>query len=314
MEDRNQSLVLGAEIDRWLRQYKETTVKPGSYDRFRASYRKLCEDSLSNAYLNTLGADDIQQYLARLVKKGYALSTIKLQFTLIRAYLRYAFLMGYISTPFYQGVKLPSQDAIRKPARDVRSYTVFEQAALVRGLKKLESPADMACLLMLEEGLRSGEAMALKWDDIDLDARTLNIHQTVVRLSCDRKVYVQDGAKTRTSNRIIPLSTVASDALTEYVMKFGQQCDYAFSDEHSAPLPINYWALRECLRKRCDEAGIPFSGTHILRHTFATNCYRRGCDVKVLSKMLGHAGVNITYNIYIHLYGNGVEEMRAFIK
>lgn len=314
MEDRKQSLTLGVEIDRWLRDYKETTVKPGSYDRFRASYRMLCQDDLSKAYLNTLGADDIQQYLARLVRSGYSLATIKLQFALIRAYLRYAFLMGYITTPFYQGVKVPNQDTVRKPARDVHAYTVLEQAALIKGLKKLESPADMVCLLMLEEGLRSGEAMALKWDDIDFDARTLRIHQTVVRLSCDKKVYIQDGAKTRTSNRIIPLSTVASEALTEYVMKFDRQCDYVFADERSSPLPINYWALRECLRKRCDEAGIPFTGTHILRHTFATNCYRKGCDVKVLSKMLGHSSVNITYNIYIHLYGDGLEEMRAFIK
>lgn len=314
MEDRKEALVLGTEIDKWLRQYKETTIKPGSYDRFRASYRQLCADSLSNAYLNVLSADDIQQYITRLVKKGYALSTIKLQYTLIRAYLRYAFLKGLIPTPFYEGVRLPNQNTIRKPARDVRAYTVLEQAVLVKELKRLDSPADMACLLMLEEGLRSGEVMALKWDDIDFDKGTIHIHKTVVRLSCTNEVYVQDEAKSRTSNRTIPLSTVASEALAEYAVKFGKKCDYVFADGHSESSPIKYWALRECLRRRCRAAGIPFTGTHILRHTFATNCYRRGCDVKVLSKMLGHANVNITYNIYIHLYGDGLEEMRAFIK
>lgn len=44
-------------------------------------------------------------------------------------------------------------------------------------------------------------------------------------------------------------------------------------------------------------------------HTFATNCYHEGMEVKILSKLLGHSDVNVTYNIYIHLYEDGFEEM-----
>ena len=47
----------------------------------------------------------------------------------------------------------------------------------------------------------------------------------------------------------------------------------------------------------------------ILEVTFATNCYYKVMDIKILSKLLGHADVNITYNIYVHLYGDGFEEM-----
>ena len=47
----------------------------------------------------------------------------------------------------------------------------------------------------------------------------------------------------------------------------------------------------------------------ILYDTFATNCYYKGVNVKVLSKLLGHADVNVTYNIYVHLYGDGFDEM-----
>ncbi len=46
-----------------------------------------------------------------------------------------------------------------------------------------------------------------------------------------------------------------------------------------------------------------------IRHTFVTNCYYMGVNVKVLSKLLGHADVNVTYNIYVHLYGDGFDEM-----
>ena len=52
---------------------------------------------------------------------------------------------------------------------------------------------------------------------------------------------------------------------------------------------------------------------HVFRHTFATNCYYRGCDVKILSKLLGHSSVTVTYNTYIHLFGDALEEMRAVL-
>lgn len=54
-----------------------------------------------------------------------------------------------------------------------------------------------------------------------------------------------------------------------------------------------------------------FLGQHVFRHTFATNYYNRSCDVKILSKLLGHADVSVTYNVYIHLYGDALEETRS---
>ena len=54
---------------------------------------------------------------------------------------------------------------------------------------------------------------------------------------------------------------------------------------------------------------IGYLGEHVFRHTFATNCYYKGVNVKILSKLLGHADVNVTYNIYVHLYGDGFDEM-----
>ena len=59
----------------------------------------------------------------------------------------------------------------------------------------------------------------------------------------------------------------------------------------------------------CKDAFVPYRGEHVFRHTFATNCYHKGVDVKILSRLLGHADVNITYNIYVHLYGDGFDEM-----
>ena len=72
---------------------------------------------------------------------------------------------------------------------------------------------------------------------------------------------------------------------------------------------LSYEALRFQTRKLCEEAKAEYRGEHVFRHTFAMNCYYKGVNVKVLSKLLGHADVNVTYKIYIHLYGDGLDEM-----
>ena len=70
-----------------------------------------------------------------------------------------------------------------------------------------------------------------------------------------------------------------------------------------------YEALRWKTKCACRDAGVQYRGEHVFRHTFATNCYYKGMDIKILSRLLGHADVNITYNIYVHLYGDGFDEM-----
>ena len=64
-------------------------------------------------------------------------------------------------------------------------------------------------------------------------------------------------------------------------------------------------------RTLCEEAKVEYRGEHVFRHTFVTNYYYNGVDVKIISRLLGHADVNNTYNIYVHLYGDGFDEMYA---
>ena len=74
---------------------------------------------------------------------------------------------------------------------------------------------------------------------------------------------------------------------------------------------LRYEALRYQTQYACKAAGIEYHGEHVFRHTFATNCYYKEVDIKILSELLGHADVNVTYNIYVSLYGDGFDEMYA---
>ena len=113
--------------------------------------------------------------------------------------------------------------------------------------------------------------------------------------------------KSESSKRTVPLAPKALELLE--TLEARKRGEWVFCGGDGERL--SYEALRYQTQRACREAGVACRGAHVFRHTFATNCYHRGVDVKILSRLLGHADVNITYNLYIHLYGDGFEEMYA---
>lgn len=294
-------------IGEWLDVYKRNSVKPTTYDRLVTSKNSLHDYPIAMLSLREVGSDDVQHYVNELVRDGYAHTTIKKQYGLVTSFLKYAYANGYLSRPIY-GVKLPSQSSVRKKKRDVAAYSEIEEARLRVIFETLETPLYGAALLMLETGMRVGEVLALTWDDIFWGRRAVRINKTLIRITNESdSTRVQEGAKSYFSNRLVPLSERAISVLR----RLGPGDGYIFANDRGDP--ITYEALRWQIQKACKRARVEYRGMHIFRHTFATNCYKRGCDVKILSKLLGHADVTITYNVYIHLFGDALDEMRKVI-
>lgn len=300
-------------MDEWLCNYKKNSVKPATYNRLRVSYDMMLRYMISAKDVQAVTTTDIQKYLNRLADEGYALSTIKKQFTLLTAFLKHEYAQGEIKNPIYLAVKLPVEEIVKKPAKKIEIYSQIEQHKLTKVLNTLDDRLYGAAILMLETGMRVGETLALTWDDIDWDRRAVSIEKTLVRLSgAANDVFVQASPKSKSSRRTIPLSNRALDVL-ERLSESTRGSNYIFYDARNHTRPCTYDQLRFRLQTACKRAGVPYRGNHAFRHTFATNCYHRGCNVNILSKLLGHADVSITYNIYIHLYGNDLEEMRNVI-
>lgn len=297
-------------IYEWMVSKKRNSIRPSSYDRLESTYKLMCKHAISEVTINKIDSDYIQDYIDELVDEKYAMSTIKKQFNLITEYLDYANSKGIVRYPYHKGVKLPSYTIVKKPKKEVIAYTQAEQIRLNSVLYTLERPAYLAAILMLETGMRIGEALALSWDDFDVQRRSIHIGKTFVRLGNRRKSYIQNEPKSFSSIRTVPLSSRAFKLLSELKLRdeYG-----GFIVHNQAGDPLCYEACRWHIKMACRDADVPYYGQHVFRHTFATNCYNKGCDVKVLSKFLGHMNVNITYNIYIHLFGDALEEMRAIL-
>lgn len=299
------------DISDWMRKFKRTSVKLSTYDRLETSFGLMEKYPIAQVYTKDLQEDDIQDYVNALTADGYSLSTIKKQFNLISGFLRFANTKGIFPRPIHNNVKLPAQSIVKKPKRGIEAYDIFEQDALRKVLETGESPGYFAALLMLETGMRIGECLALTWSDIDWARRAIRINKTFVRLGNRSKQFVQNEAKSYSSNRTIPLGQRACLYLNELRRREERPCEYIFHNEYGQPL--SYEAMRYHISQACRKAGVPYYGQHVFRHTFATNCYNRGCDVKILSKLLGHSNVSITYNIYVHLFGDALEEMRKVV-
>lgn len=296
----------------WLETYKNGTVKALTYDRLMTAYNLMRSYEISAVQVDALTSKDIQDYLKELVSDNYSMSTIKKQFNLLTAYLKYAMSVGSIAIPIYLTVKLPSESLVKSVDKDIEVYTKDEQRALLARLMTLEKEQYGVVVLMLEAGLRIGEALALRWEDVLWNRRAIRIRRTLVRLSTTARTFVQESPKSKTSRRTVPLSDDAYEILRMLNLR-RKSSAYVFGRLDDPSMPYSYSSVEFHTKRLCKDLVISYKGMHAFRHTFATNCYERGCDVKILSKLLGHADVAITYNIYIHLYGDELDEMRKVI-
>lgn len=299
------SISLTSYIVEWLTTFKQTTVKQSTYDRLLTSVKALEGFEIATMPIGEITCIDIQRYVNELIKRGYGLSTIKKQMRIVTAPLKQASALHIISADPGIGIRLPSRYNVAKPEHLIEAYTDEEQTALRSVLSGRQRNGYAAIALMIETGLRVGEALALRWQDVQLTRKRIYVRNTVVRLANRKQSFVQDSVKSESSRRTVPLTPEAIRLLERLYER--RKNEWVFTNDDGERL--SYEALRYQTRIACQEAGIEYRGEHVFRHTFATNCYHKGIDVKILSRLLGHADVNITYNLYIHLYGDGFDEM-----
>jgi integrase len=161
--------------------------------------------------------------------------------------------------------------------------------------------------LLLSSGLRRGEALALHWADIDLDAKLLRVRGTLARV--DGELVVTE-TKTAKSRRVIPLSPTAEKVLRD--LRSRQRAErlragsmwrptpYVFTTEVGEPCdPRNALRALKAAAKRAklDSTG----GLHTLRHSAASVMLSAGVPLKVVAEVFGHASVAITGDVYGHV-------------
>ena len=292
----------------WLTMTKKPTLKPASYDRLERTCENQIYPYLGIMQFSQITDRDIQNFLNNRAEE-LSYSSLKKVYEALNGVFKIASIRQHISMNPMLTVVLPAR--ADDELSDVRFFNE-EQITKIKAeaIRKYSTGKDVyrlgyAFILLLNTGMRMGEALALSWDDIDFDNRLINIHKSVAsvkdRSDSDKKskLIVQDMPKTKKSIRIITMNDGAYNAL-QYIKGINGDKPYVLARESGSlgsPSMLDK-AFRK-IQKHCDIS--PILGVHALRHTFASILFKNNIDVKTVSELLGHSGTTITYNTYIHL-------------
>lgn len=188
---------------------------------------------------------------------------------------------------------------IKRDPKEIRVFSLEEQACLLTYLQENMDPVALGILLCFFTGIRIGELCALKWDDFSISEKRMQVNKTMQRIRVKglekRKTAVRIfDPKSASSIRTIPLP----EALLELLEQFYTPGAFLLTcDEKRFVEPRT---MQNRFKAALSSCGVADANFHAIRHTFATRCIEMGFDVKCLSEILGHASVSITMNRYVH--------------
>ncbi|WP_034088721.1 tyrosine-type recombinase/integrase [Streptacidiphilus albus] len=161
--------------------------------------------------------------------------------------------------------------------------------------------------LALRTGLRKGEALGLRWSDLDLEQRAMSIRQTLQRSPTGEFAFYLP--KTESSKRRIALPGECITSLRAHHVR--QQAEHAALGDERPRLdlvftntcgnPLDGPSISRAFHRLCDQAGIRRVRFHDLRHTCATLLLEQGVDLVTIKDLLGHSQIHITADVYAHV-------------
>jgi integrase len=290
---------LGQFLATWLADSVRPTVRPKTYESYAQLVRLYIEPELGRVQLGKLSPQDIQHLLNKLLKRDLAPRTVRYCHAILKMALGRAYKWSLVPRNVAQLVDSP-----RSSRYEMRSLSPEEARTFldtVRG-DRLEALYSVAIAL----GLRQGEALGLRWEDVDMDKCTLRVRYALQRI--DGKPQLVE-PKTHKSRRTIFMPQVTVNALRAHRIRQleerlaagerWKESGLVFTSTIGTPLdPRNaFRAFHDALQR----AGLPHIRFHDLRHTCASLLLAQGVHPRVVMETLGHSQISLTMDTYSHV-------------
>ena len=277
------NMTVDAWFNYWIAEIKAKTVRWSTIRSYRDRYIKNIKELIGNMLVSDIKPMHCQYVLNVMDNNGYAGSSMARTKATLSALFSDACENGLIAAnPVTRSVKCP-----KKPEKNTRVLTLDEQERFLTGV-------------------RSSELRGLKWDDIDFQNHIIHIRRNVTHDSNNNR-FITGELKTSSGQRDIPMTQTAYDLLMgikrqqavkkNRIIQF-EFADHVFLNRNGKLLPNSNYD--RYLEKICDKSGIERISMHTLRHTFATRCIESGMKPKTLQKILGHANISMTMDLYAH--------------
>lgn len=305
-------------------KYNGNIIIEATYLRNLATLNIIKRLDISNMPIIKVKNNDISKDLLKLT--NYSNSTIAKIKRLISKAFDIAITQKIIIINPFKVDDLIIKVKSNKSNKSIEALTLEEQTLFLNELSHTDDKYKNIFYIALYTGMRIGEILALKKEDIDLKNRIIKVRKTITKDKND-KATLGETTKTYNSLRDVPIIKPLFPILSDLI---SQEDNYLFLYNNSF---INPSIINTHFKKLCKNANIKViinpnktvyknneikkvnlktssANTHMLRHTFATRCIESGMNALVLSKILGHKNIEITLNVYTSVFNKfTIEEL-----
>jgi integrase len=304
------SLTVGDYLDRWLSNSVKDTVRERTYERYEEILRLHVKPALGRLKLRALTPAHVQDFYRDRLDNGFSPATVQKIHVILHKALSQAVSWSLVPRN--------ASEAVRAPRHAPKEMRPLSPDGARRLLDTAEGDRlEALYVLAIHTGMRQGELLGLKWENVDLAANAIRVRHTLLRT---KGRVILGEPKTKKSRRTVHLTGAASRALEEHLerqLKVMERLGDLYRDQGlvfttEVGTPINPSNLRKrSFAPLLQKAGLPHLRFHDLRHTCATLLLSKNIHPKYVQELLGHATVSITLDTYSHVLpgmGNQVAE------
>ncbi|MGB9920921.1 MAG: tyrosine-type recombinase/integrase [Moorellales bacterium] len=306
-------VTVGEWLDVWLQEYARPSVRPTTWGCYEYVIRLHLKPAVGRLYLGDLRPEHLQAVYNEKLAAGLSNRTVRLIHTVIQAALKQAVREGLVLRNVAQAASPPR---LRKKERRVLSQE--EQRKFLAVLE--EDRLGAAFLLDLATGLRRGEILGLRWQDVDLEGGTISVRRALAEVKSEslpegqrpagrKTALIFQEPKSEKGIRTIPVPEAVLPALRAHRARQAQERlllgpayqdhDLVFATADGKPIhPRNF---TRSFYRLVQKAGIDRANLHALRHTFATRLLEANEHPKVVQELLGDSQISVVLDTYSHV-------------
>ena len=307
----------------WQEKHWEE-IRAGTQNCYKPAFKRALAD-FSGKPISSIQPLDVKRVIDGMGRQGYAHHTVGIYLSVLTQIFDYAIIVRDIDINPTEKVKVPKGLSTTR-----RECPEDEQLEIVRQNADLQ-PFGLFPYMLMYTGMRRGELLGLKWENVDFGKRVIRVVEEVSYAATGNTPQIEP-TKTVSGKREI----VLLDRLAEKLLPLrGKPDEYVFGGKEPLTMHVytrmwrNYcievglWRWKEVLRESRKSADKgkhvkvtalikePTMTPHQLRHAYATMCFEMGVEAKDAQQLLGHSKIDVTLDTYTHIRKKRRDEVAA---
>lgn len=306
---KTQKLTVWNQVERWLENDIKVNNEESTYSNYKIYADNHIKPHFEKMMIGEINRLDIQNWINKKAntaipgdkkKRTYAASTIRRMFLILSGALKSAVIDEIID-------RNPA-DLVKKPTIEKKKHTLVESSYITKIMDYDTGEDQLATLskITLLTGLRRGEALGVKWSNVDWKNRIIHVKDTVVKAG--NKVIIKK-PKTKSSVRDVPIPRnvipilkkhkEVQNKLKKEAEEFYKDRNFVFTNGEGNHFHPD--SARNGVERLLKSVGAQRTTVHELRHSYASILYELGEEDKVIQSILGHSSIKTTMDTYVHL-------------